>query len=62
MAFYHSSSDIRLIDNHILVAHCKTRDGELNESSVDLNEFIGNNDGTAHILTVGNFPPLITLP
>lgn len=38
-------NSIRLEDNHILVANLETADKNWNESSIDLNKFIGNEDG-----------------
>jgi hypothetical protein len=43
--FHESSSDIELEDGHILVAQCNDADGEPQESRLDLDYYIGNNDG-----------------
>jgi hypothetical protein len=43
--FHESSSDIQLEDGHILVAQCNDADGEPQESRLDLDYYIGNNDG-----------------
>ncbi|KAM0191952.1 hypothetical protein ACHAPI_008672 [Fusarium lateritium] len=43
--FHESSSDIQLEDGHILVAQCNDADGEAQESRLDLDYYIGNNDG-----------------
>ncbi|KAI8599206.1 CVNH domain-containing protein [Dissophora ornata] len=40
-----SSRGIQLVDGHILTALCRTEDGEWVESRLDLNTFIGNDDG-----------------
>ncbi|EFY87369.1 hypothetical protein MAC_06604 [Metarhizium acridum CQMa 102] len=45
MSFYESSKNIWLEDGHILHADCQDDDGNWNESTIDLNEFIGNSDG-----------------
>lgn len=45
MSFHESASDIKLEDDHILVATLRNEDGDEEESTLDLNEFIGNNDG-----------------
>ncbi|KAF5669444.1 cyanovirin-n [Fusarium heterosporum] len=44
--FHESSSDIYLEDGHILVARCNDADGEPQESRLDLDYYIGNNDGS----------------
>ncbi|KAF5596791.1 cyanovirin-N [Fusarium subglutinans] len=44
--FHESSSDIELEDGHILVAQCNDADGEPQESRLDLDYYIGNNDGS----------------
>ncbi|KAI9038363.1 CVNH domain-containing protein [Aspergillus affinis] len=46
MSFHHSAEDIRIDDNHILVARLADGDGELQDASIDLDEYIGNNDGS----------------
>ncbi|KAK6956651.1 hypothetical protein Daesc_001930 [Daldinia eschscholtzii] len=43
--FYVSSTDIRVDDNHILRARLRTEDGGEVDSEIDLNQFIGNNNG-----------------
>lgn len=45
MSFQASSRDIFLEDGHILFANVCDRDGNWVESRIDLNEFIGNEDG-----------------
>ncbi|KAF9351215.1 hypothetical protein BGX34_000735 [Mortierella sp. NVP85] len=46
MSFQETSMDIRLeADYHTLSAECQTSDGIWQGSSIDLNRFLGNNDG-----------------
>ncbi|KAI8279518.1 Cyanovirin-N-like protein [Colletotrichum sp. SAR11_240] len=45
MSFHVSAENIRLDDGHILRAALRTVDGELNETEIDLNNCLGNNDG-----------------
>ncbi|KAG0250474.1 hypothetical protein BG011_008320 [Mortierella polycephala] len=44
--FSQTSNRITLVDGHILSAHCRKANGEWNESKIDLNDFIGNEDGS----------------
>ncbi|KAI9148284.1 Myb-like DNA-binding protein BAS1 [Paramyrothecium foliicola] len=44
--FHQSSEDIELRDGHILVAKCADENGDFVESELDLNYYIGNNDGS----------------
>ncbi|KAF9351216.1 hypothetical protein BGX34_000736 [Mortierella sp. NVP85] len=44
MSFQLTSKDIRLVDNHILVASCQGPEG-WHDSTIDLDDFIGNTDG-----------------
>ena len=45
MSFHLSAEDIEIKDNHILFARLRNEEGELQESEIDLDEFLGNNDG-----------------
>ncbi|KAI5804601.1 Cyanovirin-N [Geopyxis carbonaria] len=45
MSFHLSAENLVLIDGHILQAALRTEDGEMRESQIDLNEFIGNDNG-----------------
>ncbi|KAK3817783.1 MAG: Cyanovirin-N [Benniella sp.] len=45
MSFQLTSKNIRLVDNHILAASCQTREGGWQDASIDLNGYIGNEDG-----------------
>ncbi|KAK4464388.1 Cyanovirin-N [Cladorrhinum samala] len=46
MGFFHASAeDIRVDDGHILRARLKTEDGGEHDSEIDLNQYIGNNNG-----------------
>lgn len=45
MSFHESGHSIELEDDHILKAVLKDADDEEHESELDLNYYIGNNDG-----------------
>jgi hypothetical protein len=45
MSFFESCKDVQLVDGHILQALAQDMDGEWRESEIDLNQWIGNNDG-----------------
>lgn len=45
MSFHESATDIELDDDHILKATLRNEDGDEDESELDLNEIIGNNNG-----------------
>ncbi|EHK18458.1 uncharacterized protein TRIVIDRAFT_216697 [Trichoderma virens Gv29-8] len=45
MSFAASAQNIWLEDGHILVASVQDREGNWQESRIDLDEFIGNEDG-----------------
>ncbi|KAK3817664.1 MAG: Cyanovirin-N [Benniella sp.] len=45
MSFKDSSKDISITDNHILTAKCRDDDGNWQDASLDLDQFIGNNNG-----------------
>lgn len=45
MTFHHSAEDIRIDDGHILRARLQRADGEWNDSEIDLNNHIGNDNG-----------------
>jgi hypothetical protein len=44
--FHMSAEDIELQDGHVLVCKCANEDGEMVDSQLDLNYYIGNNDGS----------------
>ncbi|KAI9369821.1 Cyanovirin-N [Aspergillus egyptiacus] len=46
MSFHLSAQDIRIEDNHLLVADLQDASGEFQCASIDLNEFLGNNNGS----------------
>ena len=46
MTFYHSAEDIR-IEGSVLKARLRTAGGEWNDSEIDLNSCIGNDNGTS---------------
>lgn len=52
MSFHASATSIELDDGHILKATLLNAEGEEVESTLDLNEIIGNNNGTSHSLLV----------
>lgn len=45
MSFHESAVDIRLEDEHILKARLRNEDGEEQDAEINLNDFIGNDDG-----------------
>ena len=45
MSFHLSAEDIEIRDNHILWARLRNEDGELQDSEIDLDQFLGNDDG-----------------
>ncbi|KAJ5089035.1 hypothetical protein N7532_007719 [Penicillium argentinense] len=46
MSFHLSAVSIELEDDHILKTVLRDADGEEQDSELDLNQFIGNNDGS----------------
>ncbi|KAL0933835.1 cyanovirin-n family protein [Colletotrichum truncatum] len=46
MSFHGSAQDIRVDDGHILKANLANVDGEWQEAEVNLNDFLGNNNGS----------------
>lgn len=48
MSFHLTGQDIRIEDDHILVALLQNEDGDYVESSIDLNQFVGNDNGNFH--------------
>jgi hypothetical protein len=51
MTFHYSAEDIRVDDGHILRARLQKADGEWNDAEIDLNEFIGNDNGRVLVIT-----------
>lgn len=45
MSFHESASHIELEDGHILKAVLRNEDGDEQESTIDLNDHIGNDNG-----------------
>jgi hypothetical protein len=45
MTFYHTAEEIRIDDGHMLRARLQTADGNWNDSEIDLNSCIGNDNG-----------------
>lgn len=45
MSFHLTAENLRLEEGHILIAQLHNADGELVDSSIDLNTIIGNVDG-----------------
>ncbi|KAF9570364.1 hypothetical protein EC968_001865 [Mortierella alpina] len=43
--FTETSKNIRITGGHLLQATCQTKDGGYKDSTLDLNDFIGNEDG-----------------
>ncbi|CAG8900368.1 unnamed protein product [Penicillium egyptiacum] len=48
MSFHVTASHIELEDDHILKAVLRNEDGDEQESTIDLNDHIGNNNGQFH--------------
>ncbi|KAH7057118.1 Cyanovirin-N [Macrophomina phaseolina] len=46
MSFTKSSSTIAISEDSLLSAKCRACNGEWRESSIRLNDFLGNNDGS----------------
>jgi hypothetical protein len=46
MSFHLSAEDIELDDGHILKAKLGNGDGDMVDAEIDLNQFIGNNNGS----------------
>ncbi|KAE8152430.1 Cyanovirin-N [Aspergillus avenaceus] len=46
MSFHLSAEDIEIQDNHLLVAKLRNEDGDLVDAEIDLNQHLGNNDGS----------------
>jgi hypothetical protein len=46
MSFHYSADNIRVDDGHMLRARLQRADGEWNDSEIDLNNHIGNDNGT----------------
>jgi hypothetical protein len=49
MSFHGSAQEIRLEDGHILKANLANGDGEWNEVEIDLNNILGNNNGSYRV-------------
>ena len=52
MSFHYSAEDIRVEDNHILKARLQRADGEWQDSEIDLNNFLGNDNGQSRTATI----------
>ncbi|CDM29696.1 hypothetical protein DTO013E5_6077 [Penicillium roqueforti] len=48
MSFHESASHIELVDGHILRALLRTENGDEEESTIDLDHHIGNDNGHFH--------------
>ncbi|KAK3817665.1 MAG: Cyanovirin-N [Benniella sp.] len=46
MGFQQTSKNVKIVDGHILSASCQDRDGNWRDSSIDLDQIIGNEDGS----------------
>lgn len=46
MSFHVDAEELRVDDGHKLVGKLPNGDGDLVDAEIDLNEFIGNDDGT----------------
>lgn len=45
MSFHLTGQDIRVENDHVLVALLQNENGDYVESSIDLNQFVGNDNG-----------------
>jgi hypothetical protein len=45
MSFHLTAEDIRIDNNHILVGRLRATDGSLRDTSIDLDRFLGNENG-----------------
>lgn len=45
MSFHASAANIRLEDDHVLIADLQNEDGDYVEARFDLDEILGNSDG-----------------
>lgn len=45
MSFHLTGDDIRVEDNHVLVARLQNENGDYVDSSIDLDQFVGNDNG-----------------
>lgn len=45
MAFHLSSQDLHIDENRYLIGQLQNSDGEYIDASIDLDQFLGNNDG-----------------
>jgi hypothetical protein len=59
MSFHYSAENIRVDDGHILRARLQRADGEWNDSEIDLNNHIGNDNGTHAAVLCSNARLLI---
>lgn len=50
MSFHQSAVSVELDDDHILKAALRNEDGDEQDSELDLNDIIGNNDGTLPVV------------
>ena len=63
MSFHYTAEEgsIRVEDNHILKARLQRADGEWQDAEIDLNNHIGNDNGTyllsSNVLPKPRFPP-----
>jgi hypothetical protein len=61
MSFHLSSENIRVENNHLLVGRLRTQNGELRDTEIDLNQFLGNNDGLFHSILDISVATLLTV-
>lgn len=59
--FFQTAQNIRLEDRHILRASLQRVDGEWQDAEIDLNQFIGNEDGKLPA-TLSSFPSPLPSP
>lgn len=56
MSFHLSAQDIRIDDDHYLVGQLQNEEGEYVNASIDLNEFLGNDEGTSRPVPLPSLP------
>lgn len=45
MSFHVTAQEVRVDDKHVLVAQLQNESGEYIDATLDLNQFLGNNNG-----------------
>lgn len=61
MSFHLTAQDIRVEDHHYLVGELQNEDGKFNQSSIDLDEFLGNDNGPFRPARIPSVPFSVTI-